>query len=103
MPEMNAPRSANVCVHWDLQQTNPARHGDCKLTGYCADEDAIDGFRITFRTGETDLETLMNAAFETWLKAAQSDARYQFSTEGYAEHCEANRYEFYENGRLLTD
>ena len=90
-------------MHWDHNKQTLHGNGDCKLTGYCADEDAIDGFRITFRTGETDLETLMNAAFETWLKAAQSDARYQFSTEGYAEHCEANRYEFYENGRLLTD
>lgn len=75
--------------------------GDCKLTGYCADEDAIDGFRMAFMAGESDLEALMNAAFDTWLKAAQSDAQHQFSMEGYAEHCAGNDYEFYKNGDLL--
>ena len=72
--------------------------GDCKLTGYCADEAAIDGFRAAFMAGESDLAVLMQAGYQTWLKAAQSDAEHQFSHEGYAEHAEANDLEFTEHG-----
>ena len=72
--------------------------GDCKLTGYCADEAAIDGFRAAFMAGESDLAVLMPAGYQTWLKDTQSDAEYQFSLEGYAEHAEANAREFTEDG-----
>ncbi len=74
-------------------------HGDCKLTGYCADENAIDGFRIAFVRGkETDLNKLMEAAFRSWLKAAQDDCEDFYSDETFGEHCEANEYEFKEDG-----
>lgn len=74
--------------------------GDCKLTGFCMDEDAIDGFRIAFRKGERDLNALMQSAFDSWLNAAQSDYEWQFADEQFAEMCDANGYEFYESGKL---
>lgn len=72
--------------------------GDCVLTGYCADEDAIDGLRAAYLKGERDPQKLMQAAFRTWLKAAQSDCAAQYTDEAFGEHCEANGYEFYGNG-----
>jgi hypothetical protein len=75
--------------------------GDCKLTGYCMDESAIDGFRIAYlKDGERNLEKLMDAAFDSWLEDAHADFEYQYSDEAFAENCEANGYEFYEDGEL---
>lgn len=76
-------------------------HGDCELTGYCHDEWAIDGFRQHWIAyGEPDLDKLMQAAFKTWLKACQSDCEHQYSDEAMQENCEANGYEFYEDGEM---
>lgn len=76
--------------------------GDCKLTGWVYDESAIDGFRIAFmRDGERDLDKLMEAAFRSWLEAAQADAAYDYSDEGLGETAEANEWEYYEDGRLV--
>jgi hypothetical protein len=76
-------------------------HGECKLTGYCADEDALDGMRKAYFAGESDLGELLQEGFQSWLTAAQADAEYQFSDEAFAETCEANSYEFDEAGRML--
>jgi len=77
-------------------------HGDCKLTGFCHDESAIDGFRKAFlKDGETDLDDLMRAAGETWLYACQADYEYQTSMEAFRETCDANEYEFDEHGNMV--
>jgi hypothetical protein len=77
-------------------------NGDCALTGYCMEEDCIDGFRIALiRDNETDLAKLLEAGFRTWLHAAQEDCRAFYEDENFAEHCEANSYEFDEKGNLV--
>lgn len=74
-------------------------HGDCKLTGYCHDESAIDGFRKAFmRDGYQDLGRLMNRAFKSWIDACCADCDDQYSDEQFSETCDANEYEFLENG-----
>lgn len=73
-------------------------HGDCKLTGFCMDEDALDGFRRAFEGGESDLDALLQAGFDSWLKGAQDDCKGQYEDEQFADHCEANGYEFNEDG-----
>ena len=75
--------------------------GECKLTGYCADEDALDGLRKEFYAGESDLNELLQSGFWTWLQAAQADCEHQASDEAFAELCEANGYEFDEDGTML--
>lgn len=75
--------------------------GDCKFTGYCADEDACDGARKAFFNGERDLYNILYAGYESWYSACNKDYEYQLSEEGYSEHCEANDYEFYEDGSLV--
>lgn len=74
-------------------------HGDCKLTGYCMDEDALDGFRRAFVGGESDLGILLKAGFISWLEAAHADCKYQYENAQFSDHCDANNYEFYEDGR----
>jgi hypothetical protein len=78
-------------------------HGECKLTGYCADEDAIDGFRQAWRAGERNLEKLLQAGFKTWLKAAQADCASQFEDEQLSENCDANDMMFYANGNVFHE
>lgn len=75
--------------------------GECKLTGFCADEAALDGFRKAFFAGESDLNELLQAGFKTWLEDAQDEAEGQYEDENFAEHCEINGYEFNEKGELL--
>lgn len=74
--------------------------GECLLTGYCADEDAIDGFRIAFHNGETDLNKLLQAAFENWLKIQQDDCENSYTDGSFREFLIGNEYEFYEDGTI---
>jgi hypothetical protein len=77
-------------------------HGDCKLTGVCFDEDAIDGMRRAFVVdGERDLDKLMQAAFRTWIKSVHSDCEYQYSDEAFGETCDANEYWFDASGHMI--
>lgn len=75
--------------------------GDNVLTGYCGDENAIDGFRIAwYKNGERDLGKLLQIGFKSWLEAAQEDYQDQYSDEQFGEFCEANEYFFLENGEM---
>jgi hypothetical protein len=75
--------------------------GDCVLTGYCADEDAIDGLRLAHKENPTaDLNNLMQSAFKSWLKACQDDCKSQYSDDEFSEMCEANGYTFTINGKM---
>lgn len=76
--------------------------GDCKLTGFFADECAIDGFRKAWYEGERDLTKLMLAAYKTWLRAAHNDCESQYFDEVFEETCEANGWEFLENGQFYS-
>lgn len=75
-------------------------YGECKLTGVCFDENCIDGFREALREGIKDLTELMNRAGEELQSACMKDYEYQLSEEAFRETCEANGYEFYENGDM---
>ena len=77
-------------------------HGDCKLTGVFTDEAAIDGFREAFHEGETDLQKLLEEAFDSLLKECQKDCEASYEDEQFSETCEANDWEFYENGELVS-
>jgi len=73
--------------------------GECKFTGFCMDEDAADGARIDFyKNGETDVKELLYSGYCNLIAACKKDYEYQLSEEGFSEMCEANEYEFTENG-----
>ena len=60
---------------------------DCPLTGVCWDYDIIEAFQ--------------NGYPNNALNSLHKDTEYIYSDEGLTELCEANEYEFYENGELL--
>lgn len=101
MPEdlEDADIEARLAGLGDYDNETLKGHGDCVLTGYCADESAIDGFRKAYSEGERDLEDLMQAAFREWLQDAQSDAQAGQEDEAIQDAIEANGYEFYADGR----
>lgn len=74
--------------------------GECRLTGFCMDEWAIDGFRKAWFSGERELNELLQAGFESWLQAVQADYDFQRSDEQLAEHCAASEYFFTKEGGL---
>lgn len=80
-------------------------HGECLLTGVCYDEDAIDGFRKAWHEGERDIYKLMEAAFRSLLAQCHSEYDCFYGNEDgdseFAEHCEANNMEFYEDGSIV--
>jgi len=73
-------------------------HGECVLTGCSTDEDAIDGFRRAWHKGERDLERLLDAASNSAMESAESEYEALFEDETFAEHCDANNYEFLDDG-----
>lgn len=86
---------------WIREQLDEINNGSCALTGYCADEDAIDGFSQAFEEdGTKKLNELMQSAFNTWLYAAQKDAEYLLSDKALSEMCDSNDYWFHENGEM---
>jgi hypothetical protein len=74
--------------------------GECKFTGYQADESVCDGIRIAYFNGERDLKELLMSGYESWYDDCKTDYEYQLSEEGYSEHCEANDYDFTEDGEM---
>lgn len=102
MPEMEREEIKNLLDELgDCDPETLMGHGYCALTGYCSDDDAIDGFRKAFVLGEVDLDRLMKAAFDPWLKAAQQDCADQYEDEQFADHCDANDYWFDESGNVV--
>lgn len=102
MPEMKpAEIRAKLKELGTYNQRTGKGHGECKLTGYCADDDCIDGFRLAFRNDpKQSLEDLMHYAGEELLQSACRDYEHQLSMEAFIENCEANDYWFDENGNL---
>lgn len=74
--------------------------GECVFTGVCFDEDAADGARKAYYEGSRDLENILMAGYETWIKSCVSDYEYQQTEEFYADHADANNYEFTKDGKL---
>lgn len=95
--------------------------GDCKLTGVCFDEDAVDGLRAAFASlpvpsdadrfdedgqelddwgliGSDDVSELMQAAWWELALACRDDYESQWGEEYVADMCEANGYQFFANG-----
>jgi hypothetical protein len=75
-------------------------NGDCKFTGYCGDEDAADGVRKAYFAGERDLHELLMAGYNSWYEAANKDAEFEQTMEFFADHTEANDYDFLEDGTM---
>ena len=76
-------------------------HGDCVLTGYFMDEEAINAIRIARNIGEIDLNKLIRLAIKAVAVSTKADYKAQFEDENFAKTCEANDWEFLKDGTLL--
>lgn len=65
-----------------------AQKDDCPLTGVCYDINVIEGLQ------NNELESVV-------LKILHNEGEYIYSDEGLRELCEANEYEFTENGDFV--
>lgn len=93
--------------------------GTCPLTGYCLDNDALDPIahfcfgttwdekskkrvQSTCRTiredGYNTVESILDEAVDSMFTALERDCAYSESMEAFAETCEANGWEFTEDG-----
>lgn len=76
--------------------------GACPLTGYGADEDFLGGVREYVGKYGADfaehIREALEAGFDSWLAACESDAEEQYTDETFAEHAEANGYEYTADG-----
>jgi len=75
--------------------------GSGQFTGYCADDDCNEGAVKAYRTGERDVMEILQAGFDSWLKAAQSDYASSLEDAALRETCEANDYWFDRSGRIV--
>ena len=76
----------------------------CVLTGYCADEDILKPIYHFLNSPDTDttLYDLMDKCLDSFFKSCRDDMEYQCSEECFEESCEANKYEFLENGKMYN-
>ena len=104
MPEYMTEKEISTRIHklGKYNHTTGRGLGDCVLTGYCADESAIDGFRLAWRRGERDLDVLMQSAFKAWLKDCQDEAIAQLDDEYIDEVLTINEYYFESNGHKVS-
>ena len=78
--------------------------GDCPFTGVCYDENLLDPIRAflkkpTVNQGYT-WQDLVNDCANSLLECLHSEGEYIYSDEGLKDMCEANEYEFTENGSM---
>lgn len=74
--------------------------GYCVLTGYCADENAIDGLRAGIKAGKS-LDESMQMAFKSWMKSCNEDYESFYSDGEFSEHSDSNGYWYDEDGHLV--
>lgn len=76
---------------------------DCPLTGYYLDNvilGPVMDFLRNPREGIT-FKQLMNECLDAWGQGCVEDVRYCTSQEAFIEECEANGWEFFEDGRRV--
>jgi len=72
----------------------------CELTGYCVDEDILEPiYKFLEKPDDQTFGELISECFHSWLKSCEAMWEYEQSMEAFRETCEANDYEFYEDGR----
>lgn len=75
----------------------PGRIKPCPFTGYCADDDILDGFTKAIADGDTIKEALEGVGSVTQ-KLLEDEYDHEQSEEYLHDHAAANEYDFDENG-----
>lgn len=72
---------------------------DCPLTGYGMDMDILKPFiEAMHKPYKWTFADLYQECLDAWQKAYDADITSQQTVEYFADHAEANNYEYYENG-----
>ena len=72
----------------------------CVLTGYCMDDDILQPvYEAMHKPYAGDFQDLISECIQAYETAVEQDHDYQDSLEYCAESCEANEYEFTEDGK----
>ena len=72
---------------YDEEELNKLDSSECPLTGIWSDCSVIEGLQI--------------GNIEKVLQSLHDDTEYFYSDEGLLDFCEANEYEFYEDGKVF--
>ena len=74
----------------------------CGFTGYCADEWLLDPIRKFIERPDTTstMQDLCDEAGANWAKVYLEDWEHTYTDEAITENCEANQYEFTEDGQF---
>lgn len=80
--------------------TAPGYIKSCPLTGYAMDEDLIDALRDNIKSGMTLRDSFADLA-DVARKQLESEDEYQRTADYFRETCDANGYEFDEDGDLV--
>jgi hypothetical protein len=77
-------------------------NNDCVFTGYCMDHDTLEPIYKFLKQPDkhTTFYELMNDCLQSWAKAASNDMESYYSEENFKATCEANEWEFLEDGTL---
>lgn len=73
------------------------------LTGYCMDEAVLQPiYEFLEKPDNRDFEDLLTDCVHSWKKAFKEDEESYYSIENFAELCEANEWQFTENGSFYS-
>lgn len=101
-PEHYYEMTGDNARQWFKKQSAVIYSQDCPLTGYCLDEDALHPIRqFIEQTDRNDsVADVLTECVGELFRAIVADVDYYYSFESFAESCDANEYEFTENGEL---
>jgi hypothetical protein len=78
---------------------------DCPFTGYCGDESFLKPARELLKQRKISktytLQDLLEDCIDSLIRAAQNDYEWELSEEYFADMCDANNYEFTEDGERI--
>ena len=74
----------------------------CPFTGYCMDDTLMDPIWGFIRKPDNrTLEDILGECLWSWVQACQKDYEWQTSFDAFKEDCEANKWEFTEDGEMI--
>jgi hypothetical protein len=91
------------CVNGKSIYSKVQIESSCPLTGYCIDNDLLDPILKFMKKPKDNVNfrELLEDCFDQWVRSMESDIEYHQSMEYFEELCEANGYEFHEDGEIL--
>ena len=77
--------------------------GEPNLTGYCVDYSLLKPIvDFVAQPNGTTFEELIDECFSQWVRTCNEDLEYSYSMEYFEEECEANEWEFDEDGHRVN-